>query len=386
MNCFKSEVDDLILRKGLTGKGVLVGHLDTGVDATHSALSGRIADFRRFGYRGITSETMPAWDSGWHGTHTASLITAVAPDARLCSGMVIEEGHIVSRIIAGLDWLLSCQVKIVLLSLGIFTHSPVFRSLIQEMVQRDMLVIGSIGNRGAGKASVPGIYPEVLTVGAADGHGRVPTFSGSYHPDGTEACQKPDIIAPGVDILAAVPGEAWATRSGTSMAAAQVAGLAALLFEAFPTLPAGVLRQALYASSDGVDARQAHRTNRGLARPLAAYCWLETRADAPELSPTFLSAGEIEQQFIDPRIEKQLALVGEDNLCEVIVELESWEIKEQIVKMLEDLLQPPEIAGQWKEVRARPILILKSPKRIIRQLIEWPVVKIVHACDIDKWI
>ncbi|MCC6602790.1 MAG: S8 family serine peptidase [Anaerolineae bacterium] len=386
MNCFKLEVDDLIQQKGLTGKGVLVGHLDTGVDATHSALSGRVAEFKRFGYRGITDETMPAWDSGWHGTHTASLITAVAPDVRIYSGMVIEEGHIVSRIIAGLDWLLSCKVKIVLLSLGIFTHSPVFRSLIQEMVQRDILVIGSIGNRGAGQASIPGVYPEVLTIGAADGHGRVPPFSGSYHPDGTEACQKPDIIAPGLDILAAVPGEAWATKSGTSMAAAQVAGLAALLFEAFPTLPAGVLRQALYACSAGVDALQAHRTNRGLARPLAAYHWLETGADAPEFSPPFSSAWELEQRFIDPRLDKQLALVADDDLCEVIVELESWEIKQQVIKMVADSLQSPEIAGQWKEVRARPILILKSPKRIILQLIEWPAVKIVHACDIDKWI
>ncbi len=385
MNCFKSEVDDLIHQKGLSGKGVLVGHLDTGVDATHSALFGRIAEFKRFGYRGMTDETMPAWDSGWHGTHTASLITAVAPDARLCSGMVIEEGHIVSRIIAGLDWLLSCQVKIVLLSLGIFTHSPVFRSLIQEMVQRDMLVIGSIGNRGAGKASVPGIYPEVLTVGAADGQGYVPPFSGSYHPDGTETCQKPDITAPGVDILAAVPGEAWATRSGTSMAAAQVAGLAALLSEAFPALPAEVLRQALYASSAPVDARQAHRTNRGVVCPLAAYHWLETWTAAPGLSPTFPSAGEIEQQFIDPRIDKQLALAGDGDLCEVIVELESWEVREQVVNMLEDLLQSPEIAGQWKEVVARPILVLKSPKWIIRQLMAWPAVKIVHACDIDRW-
>lgn len=92
MNCFKSEVDHLIQQKGLTGKGVLVGHLDTGVDATHSALSGRVAKFKRFGYRGMTDETMPAWDSGWHGTHTASLITAVAPDVQLYSGMVIEEG------------------------------------------------------------------------------------------------------------------------------------------------------------------------------------------------------------------------------------------------------------------------------------------------------
>ena len=169
------------------------------------------------------------------------------------------------------------------------------------------------------------------------------------------------------------------------MAAAQVAGLAALLSEAFPALPAEVLRQALYASSAPVDARQAHRTNRGVVRPLAAYHWLETWTTAPGLPPIFPSAGEVEQQFIDPRIDKQLALAGDGDLCEVIVELESWEVREQVVNMLEDLLQSPEIAGQWKEVVARPILVLKSPKWIIRQLMAWPAVKIVHACDIDRW-
>lgn len=237
----------------------------------------------------------------------------------------------------------------------------------------------------SGQASIPGVYPEILTIGAADEHGHMPPFSGSYHPNGAEICQKPGSMAPGLDILAAVSGEAWATKSGTSMAAAQVAGLAALLFEAFPAFLAGVLRQALYASSAGIDALQAYHTNRGLARPVAADYWLETGADAQELPPSFSSAGERAQRFVDPRLEKQLALVADDDLREVIAKLESWEIKELVVKRVAELLQSPEIADQWKEVSARPILILRSPKRIIRQLIEWPTVKIVHACAINKW-
>ena len=387
MSSFKRDIEPL-LQLQLTGNGIQIGHLDTGVDGAHTGLEGRVAAFRRIGYRAMSSEAGPAWDSGWHGTHIASIVVDIAPAARFCSAMVIEEGDVLARILVGLDWLLTCNVGVVLLSLGIFTENPILRSMIQEMTRRNILVVSVSGNRGAGQALIPGIYPEVLTVGAANANGRIPPFSGSYHPDGTERCAKPDLIAPGVDVWGALPGEGWATRSGTSMAAAHVAGLAALLKEAFPTAPAAVLKTALLASSAAVGEDQAHRAVNGLVRPLAAYRWLTEWANGWNYDHQEVSIPIIERTltpYLDQHLVNQLNLAGRGGICQAILEFESWKALREVQVTLARARLIDNGVCEVKMFNHRPILIIKGPKPIVKPLVKSEGIIIASACDIDKW-
>src|SRR5262249_22763279 len=114
--------------QGFTGQGVLIGHLDTGVDAKHPALKGAIAKFAEFDEMGEEVPNATAHDSGEHGTHTAGTIVGrpvkgsqfgVAPGATLASAMVIEGGNVIARVLAGMNWIIGEGAKILSMSLGL---------------------------------------------------------------------------------------------------------------------------------------------------------------------------------------------------------------------------------------------------------------------------
>ncbi len=93
---------DACWQQGLCGEGVRIGQLDTGVDGSHPALCGRIAEFMEFDGDGYPVHATAPRDSGSHGTHIAGVICGqpcngllsigTAPGAELCSAMVIEGG------------------------------------------------------------------------------------------------------------------------------------------------------------------------------------------------------------------------------------------------------------------------------------------------------
>jgi subtilisin family serine protease len=177
-------------KQGLTGKGIVVGHLDTGVDAKHPALKGRIADFGEWDLLGRKLPSPSPHDSAQHGTHTAGTIcgvavsgqsVGVAPDAKLYSGLVIEGGDTTARILGGLDWLVGLGVRIVSMSLGYPGYTPVFTRLIEVLASRNVLPVFAIGNEGPNTSRSPGNYPESLGIGAIDQGGHTATFSGSEH-------------------------------------------------------------------------------------------------------------------------------------------------------------------------------------------------------------
>lgn len=232
------------------GSGVLVGHLDTGVDDTHPALAGKVAAFQEFDALGDPVVSAPH-DSDAHGTHTAGTIAGrtvrgmnigVAPDARLASALVLPGGSgSFAQIVAGLQWAIDQGAHVISLSLDAPGYHPVWNLPVFNTVMSGVVVVASIGNNGHGISGGPGNDPLAIGVGATHARDRVAGFSGGQFLSvpwlGTRVSYtKPDISAPGVRVVSAVPGAGMASFNGTSMAAPHVAGAVALLQSTEPAL------------------------------------------------------------------------------------------------------------------------------------------------------
>ncbi|MGZ0148518.1 S8 family serine peptidase [Kribbella sp. WER1] len=253
---------------GFTGKGVPVAVLDTGVDATHPDLATQIA-----GEKNFTTES--ADDLVGHGTHVASTIAGtgaasdgkykgVAPDARIYDGKVCEVyGCEESAILAGMDWAANdVKAKIVNLSLG-GTDTPELDPL-EEAVNRLTAQTGTLfviaaGNDGPGDGTVgsPGSADAALTVGNVTKQDALNPTS-SRGPRVGDSAVKPDVTAPGTDIVAAKSkdssigepvGDRYLRLSGTSMATPHTAGAAAILLQEHPSWTPADLKGALMGSA-----------------------------------------------------------------------------------------------------------------------------------------
>lgn len=253
---------------GDTGQGVNVAVLDTGIDTSHPDLADRIADTRSF----VPGEDIE--DGNGHGTHVASIVAGtgaasggtergVAPGARLDVGKVLSNSGTGadSDVLAGMEWAaLDEHAKIINMSLGDSVPSdgsdPLSQAVDQLSAQTGALFVIAAGNTsGASTVSSPGAADAALTVGAVDGDDNLAFFS-SQGPRVGDGGLKPEVTAPGVDILAArsqyaPDGEGYyATHSGTSMAAPHVAGAAALLAASHPDLTGAQLKDLLASTTD----------------------------------------------------------------------------------------------------------------------------------------
>jgi subtilisin family serine protease len=286
--------------KGLTGKGVAVAVLDTGIDTDHPDLAGAVTAARDFS--GSMTGTR---DLFGHGTHVASIITGsgaasggrfvgVAPDATLLNGKVLDDtgSGSESGIIAGMQWAaVDERARVVNMSLGGFFADdgtdPVDIALNQLTAQTGALFVVAAGNAGPDPISVssPGAADSALTVGAVDGQDTLAAFS-SRGPRRGDGAIKPDITAPGVGIVAARAagstlgqpvGEAYQRLSGTSMATPHVAGAAAILAGEHKAWTAPLLKEQLTATADpaagvSVFGQGAGRVDvaRAVTQPVAA--------------------------------------------------------------------------------------------------------------------
>ncbi|MFD4372138.1 S8 family serine peptidase [Streptomyces sp. NPDC058486] len=256
---------------GLTGKGVKVAVLDTGVDAGHPDLAGRITESKSF----IAGEEVA--DRNGHGTHVASTVggsgagsdgleKGVAPGATLAVGKVLsDEGYgSESEIIAGMEWAAKdIDAKIVSMSLGSQEGSdgtdPMAQAVNTLSAETGALFVIAAGNAGApGSIGSPGAADSALTVGAVDSEDRAAYFT-SKGPRYRDQGLKPDLSAPGVGILAArsqlTEGTGlYTSMNGTSMATPHVAGVAALLAERHPDWTGARLKDALMSSTKTLDA------------------------------------------------------------------------------------------------------------------------------------
>lgn len=265
---------------GIDGRGVVVGHLDTGIDGAHPALKGAIASFAEFDLQAHQVPGARPRDSDEHGTHTAGTIVGrrvgtsafgVAPGARLASAMVIEGGEVVARILAGMNWALSMNVRILSMSLGLRGYTEDFLPVTQALRARNVLPVFAAGNDYAGLTRSPGNYAEALSVGACQEGDTVPAFSSSGHFNRPRDPIVPDLVAPGVGVLSCVPGDRYAVMDGTSMATPHVAGLAALLLQARPEASVDELEQAIFDSCKRPAGITPDRGGRGIPSAPRAF-------------------------------------------------------------------------------------------------------------------
>jgi subtilisin family serine protease len=253
---------------GFTGQGVTVGLVDSGVDANHPDLAGRIVESVNF-----TGEP-DATDTHGHGTHVASIIAGtgaasggryrgVAPDAKLAVAKVIDASGFgqVSWLIEGMEWV-AARAPIVSMSVTVQMETdgtdPASLAADNLTEQYGSLFVVAAGNNAGNLAvGAPAAADAALAVGAVDKQGKLAPYSNGGPRQG-DAAVKPEIAAPGTDIVAAraagtalgtVVDDHYTTLSGTSMATPHVSGSAILLKQAHPDWTATDLRNALMSAT-----------------------------------------------------------------------------------------------------------------------------------------
>ncbi|HXW23980.1 MAG TPA: S8 family serine peptidase [Xanthobacteraceae bacterium] len=229
-----------------TGESVLVAVIDSGIDRGHPDLAGAIA---------ASFDVLGPHQAHFHGTAMAGAIAArgqligVAPQARLLAVRALDangQGTTVG-IADGIDWAAGRGARVLNLSFA-GPHDPLLQQHLAAAHARRIVLVAAAGN--AGPASPP-LYPaadaNVIAVTATDADDRL--FAQANH--GRHIA----LAAPGVDVLEPAPDDAVQLISGTSVAAAHVSGIAALILERAPALGPEEVRGILLRSAAALSGR-----------------------------------------------------------------------------------------------------------------------------------
>lgn len=296
-----------------SGAGVTIALVDAGIDPSHPGFGGRVERLALAG--GSFSPSALPLAPGAHGTAVAGALAGdgaqspdnryrgAAPGARVVA-LDLGEAFTVDAALRAFDWIHENHeargIRIVTNSWGRATDvdgrfdpaAPLVLASDTLALEDGLLVVFSAGNRGrASSIATEALNPNVLTVGATDAGGVLATFSsrgpGLDAAGAPLAWTKPDLVAPGSRVVSARSATSldlgavasdrslapalYAEDSGTSLAAPVVAGAAALLLEAAPSLAREELAAILVATArdvgaPGVDAD----TGAGLVDPLLA--------------------------------------------------------------------------------------------------------------------
>ncbi|MEE6258874.1 S8 family serine peptidase [Plantactinospora sonchi] len=244
------------LRQVSTGSGVRVAVLDSGVDASHPQLAKAVDR----GWDVVLDEADGRTDCVGHGTAVASLIAArpdgdaalvgVAPAARIVPIRVSEDGSgatsyrdvTPARLAAGIRRAVALDADVIQVSFAVGSNTAALRDAVADAAKRQIVVVAAVGDKTAG-ATYPAAYPGVVGVGAAESSGHRWTDSGS----GPHV----DLVAPGVELVAAARIRGHVAVGGTAAAAAMVSGAAALLKARHPKWTATQITNRLLATADG---------------------------------------------------------------------------------------------------------------------------------------
>lgn len=272
--------DELVYTCG--DRGVTLAMLDTGI-AVHPDFHNRIVDFKDF-----VNEKRSLYDDSGHGTHVAGCLCGsgqiskgrykgIAPHSRIVVGKVLDymgDGNI-ETMIRGIEWVLDKQreydIRILNISIGMGENTEKERmerlvGMVNEAWNRGLVVVCAAGNMGPKPMTISplGASRQVITVGCHEGgyFGNREHLCENYSSRGPSpyAMKKPDVVAPGTDIISCNAGiekrgryfrNAYIQKSGTSMATPIVSGGIALLLQKYPYYTNEQAKQKLlYTSRD----------------------------------------------------------------------------------------------------------------------------------------
>ena len=240
--------------------GTKIGIVDTGIDATHPELSGKVADCGAALGGMVTSGACT--DDNMHGTHVAGTIAAKANNATgvagvafnspltICKALYTAAGTgLTSDVAACIVWAHQRGAKVISMSLG-GGESTTLKNAVATAWENGSatgsVLVAAAGNDGDGTLNYPAAYPEVVSVAATDQNDARASFS--------NANADVEVAAPGVDVLSTIPGGQYAQLSGTSMATPHVSGVTGVLWQLFPTDTAAGIRSRLDAAVDDLGA------------------------------------------------------------------------------------------------------------------------------------
>lgn len=267
---------------GVTGKGIRIGIIDTGVDYNHPDLGGGLGPgFKvKGGYDFVNGDSDPMDDNG-HGTHVAGIAAANGPGLKgVAPGASLYAYKVLGREGTGVDsWILSAiercadpdqnpdtddALDVVNMSLGrpVDPTEPISEAVNNAIEKGVVFVVAAGNDYNYGTIGTPGVAEQAITVAATGVNDITADFS-SKGPTPEKYTAKPDIAAPGVEIYSSYLNNSYKNLSGTSMASPHVAGAVALLLEKNPNWSPDVVKGVIMQSAK---ASQENLFSQGLGR------------------------------------------------------------------------------------------------------------------------
>lgn len=238
-----------------TGKGVKVGVIDSGIDATHPAIKGGVQGYVAIEEQpeGFVYSTDPHEDISGHGTACASIIRSIASECELYSIRVLGKWSTGrgAVFLAGVRWAIEHGMQVCNLSLG--TTKKHYFDTLHELADlayfRRVMLITAANNLPV--PSFPSMYASVISVAAHDGQD---PYCFYYNPE-----PPVEFGAPGIDVKVAWQDHQWITATGNSFAAPHITGIIARMLARYPDLTPFQIKALLYALSSNL-AHEEPRT------------------------------------------------------------------------------------------------------------------------------
>lgn len=256
----------------LTGQGVRVGVVDSGIDPDHPGI-GPLAGSVEFTLddQGQVHCCAASGDLAGHGTACAGLIRRHAPDASLYSLRVLDHSRRaeVRLLAAAIRWAMAQELDLLNLSLGTVEGEGLaeLRAACREAVGAGLILVAAAHQEGL--ASYPAAFPEVIGVRSG------PPGTGYRYRAG-EPCE---CVAPGEFQRLCWPGGGQVLAGGNSFAAAHLSGIAALIRQALPRAPLATVRAALRANAQSEESPPPPPERQSRRSP--PFAWLRRAALYP---------------------------------------------------------------------------------------------------------
>jgi subtilisin family serine protease len=275
----------LDVHRMVRGANVPIAVIDSEIDFTHPDLVGVVA--QRFSAVGGAPEKPHPHGTGMAGAMAArQRVLGTAPAARLLavhafSSNTAKAESTTFNILKGIDWAVGQGARVINMSFAGPADPSLQRSL-KLAYDKGIVLVAAAGNAGAKSPPLfPGADPLVIAVTATDVDDKLFT--------GANRGKYISVAAPGVDILVPAPENAYQLTTGTSVAAAEVSGIVALLLERNPKLTPADIRRILTASARRLGpGERDDNFGAGLIDPLKALQLAEPRtaATTPPAAPS----------------------------------------------------------------------------------------------------